>query len=100
MYSVDYCAPFVVGRTPKDKNNGAFKQLHAVTDRYYCNRKLSEVGIEGKCQHAAVFTPEEENQLWTAGVLGIRSPASLQNCSAGIGDFASVNYVHVHVPTC
>lgn len=60
-----------------DKKHDAFKRLHAVTDRHY--RKLREAGIGGKCKHAAVFTPEEENQLWCTGVLGIHSPTSLQN---------------------
>ena len=51
-----------------NKRNEAFKRLHAVTDRHY--RKLREAGIGGRRQHAAVFTPEEENQLWTTGALG------------------------------
>ena len=60
-----------------NKKNQGFRRLHAVTDRHY--RKLREVGIGGRRQHAEVVTPEEENQLWTTRVLGVHSPTSLQN---------------------
>ena len=67
----------MVERRSLNKKNDAFKRLHGVADRHY--RKLQEVGINWwKTSACCSITPEEENQLWTTGVLGVHSPTSLQ----------------------
>ena len=40
-------------------------------------RELREQGVGAQVKHAEVITPEEENALWDAGVMGIFSPRAL-----------------------
>ena len=53
-----------------------FKELTGaleVTYRYLCQQ-----GVGAVVKHAAVFSPEEEDQLWKSGVIGDHNPVALR----------------------
>ena len=54
-----------------DKSNHAFKKLHNVIDNLF--KELS------KAKHTEIVTKEEENLLWSSGVLGTHTPKALLN---------------------
>ena len=60
-----------------DPENGQFRELHNVLERRY--KALHEQGISATVGKARVITQDEENQLWTSGVLGPHNPSSLLN---------------------
>jgi hypothetical protein len=64
--------------TPKfmDRNEPVFTELRRTCDSVY--RQLHSDGVGTDVRHTSVFTAEEENALWSAGVLGINNPKSLQ----------------------
>ena len=40
-------------------------------------RQLREQGVSANVKHAEIITPEEEQQLWNSGVVGIYCPRAL-----------------------
>ena len=53
-----------------------FHELRQVCDTVY--HDLHSQGIGATVRHTATFSPEEENILWSSGVLGCVTPKSLQ----------------------
>ena len=53
-----------------------FREIQRTCDTVY--RDLHSQGIGATMHHMATFSPEEENILWSAGVLGCVTPKSLQ----------------------
>ena len=60
-----------------DKKNTHFRPLHGTLDSHF--RSLHEQGIGRQLKHSEVISKDEENRLWTSGVLGISTPTSLFN---------------------
>ena len=52
-----------------------FDGLRAAIDNL--SRQLRSNGIGAEVKHAEVITTDEENSLWTNGVLGTQSPKAL-----------------------
>lgn len=59
-----------------DQSVTVYRGLHRTCDSVY--RELHKQGIGATVRHTAVFSVEEENKLWEAGVLAITSPKALQ----------------------
>ena len=59
------------------KDNTIFKELHSVCDHTY--RNLRKVGIGAKPKQSETLGPEDEEMLWSSGVLGSESPQALLN---------------------
>ena len=57
--------------------NPKFKMLHGTLNSHF--RKLHEVGVGTKVKHSEIISKEEENTLWSSGVMGAQSPCSLLN---------------------
>lgn len=55
--------------------NHVFKPLHATLDNLY--RELHRSGIGTTRKRAEVVSADEENQLWTSGVLSCDTPKRL-----------------------
>ena len=60
-----------------NKKDARFKQLHGTLDLLF--HKLHSEGLGTKVKSADVFTQEDEQQLWSSGVLNLSTPKSLQN---------------------
>ena len=60
-----------------DQKNPAFRELHNTCDNRY--RTLHKEGIGSDVHHAPLITQEEEDQLWSNGVIGTSTPKALQN---------------------
>jgi hypothetical protein len=59
-----------------DKTNPVYRELHRCCDVVY--RQLHADGVGVSVRHADVFTIEEEDNLWSLGVLSVGHPRSLQ----------------------
>ena len=59
-----------------EKNNTAFRSLHRACDTVY--RDLHSQGIGAVVRHTEIFTADEEERLWSTGVLGTDTPTKLQ----------------------
>ena len=59
-----------------DKGDRRFRELHGVVESVLCDLRRNGIGAEVK--HAPVISPEEEEQLWASGTLGIDTPSKLQ----------------------
>ena len=59
------------------KKNPLFADLNAATDKHY--RMLRQEGVGTSKNQAEPISPEEEDVLWSSGVLGSHSPKSLLN---------------------
>ena len=57
------------------KRNPLFEELNAATDKHY--RMLRQEGVGTSKSQAEPITLEEEELLWSSGVLGSLSPKSL-----------------------
>ncbi len=60
-----------------EKTNPQFKVLHGTLDVHF--RRLHECGIGRKTNHAQLISKEDENKLWSCGILGTSTPRSLLN---------------------
>ena len=52
-----------------DKGNSAFLKLHNVIDNHF--KALRKEGVGSESKHTEIITKEEENKLWTGGILGL-----------------------------
>ena len=59
-----------------DTNNTAFRELQGTCDTVY--RQLHSQGVGTAVKHTVTFTAEEEEKLWSTGVMSILTPKSLQ----------------------
>ena len=57
------------------KNDPLFRELHLTMDSLY--RKLRSEGVGAEKHSAEPFTIDDENKLWSLGVMGTNSPISL-----------------------
>ena len=60
-----------------DKQNTVFVELRGTCERLA--RELHQDGMGAKVKHMPIITPEEEDQLWDSGAIGI-FPPSLVRC--------------------
>ena len=60
-----------------DKGNANFKELQATCDNLF--RALRKKGIGASPKQAPVLSAEDEELLWTSGVLGCKTPKALLN---------------------
>ena len=60
-----------------DKRNPSFSRLRAVLDRHLRALRSSGIGVVRK--QAAIISTDEEELLWSSGVMGTHSPESLFN---------------------
>ena len=60
-----------------DKQDRRFSALHKLMDSVFRNLRTANIGTNVK--HAEPFSNEEEDQLWSTGVLGMDSPKALLN---------------------
>ena len=58
------------------KNDPRFQVLHTTMDSIY--RQLRAQGVGATKHSAEVFSKEDENLLWSSGIIGINNPLSLQ----------------------
>ena len=59
-----------------NKGNSAFLKLHNVIDNHF--KALRKEGVGSEAKHTEIITKEEENKLWTGGILGLTlSPKAL-----------------------
>lgn len=58
-----------------DVKNSEFSPLHTALDNVF--RDLRSDGIGSSSKAAEVFTREEENELWSKGILGVNTPKAL-----------------------
>ena len=59
-----------------DRSNPVFRDLHRACDTVY--RDLHSQGIGATVKRTATFSPEEEEKLWSTGVISILNPKALQ----------------------
>ena len=59
-----------------DRNNVAFRELHRSCDAIY--RDLHRQGFGASVSHAVPFTCDEEELLWSRGILSDSTPKGLQ----------------------
>ena len=59
-----------------NKKDGTFKDLYGALQVRY--RELRQAGIGADVKHSPIVTKEEEDTLWTTGVLGDEDPVALQ----------------------
>ena len=59
-----------------DRQDVRFKKLHGTCDCIFC--KLQESGVGTTKKSAAVITEENEDKLWTTGILNVTHPQGLQ----------------------
>ena len=59
-----------------DRSNPPFYDLHHACDTIY--RDLHSQGIGAAVKHTSTFTPENEEKLWSTGVVSILEPKALQ----------------------
>ena len=52
-----------------DKKDCRFKQLHGTLDAYF--HKLHSQGVGRQTNHANILTSEDEDRLWSTGVLSV-----------------------------
>ena len=62
-----------------DKKDCHFKQLQGTLDAYF--HKLHSQGVGRQTNHAEILTSEEEEKLWSAGVMSTNTPIGLQNAT-------------------
>ena len=62
-----------------NKKDPRFKQLHGTLDVLF--HKLHSEGLGTKIKSADVFTQEDEQKLWSSGVLSLSAPKLLQNAA-------------------
>ena len=60
-----------------DKKNPSFRKLHRTLDSHFHSLKERGVGVSVKS--AEIISKDEENRLWSSGVMGIHSPTALFN---------------------
>ena len=70
MHSVDPRAPNLV-----DIKNPDFHQLHSTMDSVFHSLRMEGVSVQVK--HAPIITKEEENLLWSQGILNLSTPLCL-----------------------
>ena len=70
MHSVDPRAPNLV-----DTKDADFQQLHSTMDSVFRSLRMEGVGVQ--VRHANIVTKEEENLLWSEGVLNRSTPLGL-----------------------
>ena len=58
-----------------DKKDARFASFRGACDTL--SRELRKEGIGAEVKHAAIFTPEEEEQLWSTGTIGTHCPKAL-----------------------
>ena len=58
-----------------DKSDPRFRELRGACESI--SRQLRQAGVGAEVKHAALITPDEEDMLWTSGVLGVSSPKAL-----------------------
>ena len=58
-----------------DLNNPEFSVFHTALDNVFRDLRADGVGSSSKA--AEVFTREEENELWSRGILGVNNPKAL-----------------------
>ena len=58
-----------------DKSDSRFSELRGACDTVA--RNLREKGIGAQVKHAAIFTADDEDKLWSTGTIGIHSPLAL-----------------------
>ena len=74
-FSKSSCPAGTVCPNFMDRKDPRFRDLTgAIQVRY---RELRTEGVGAVVKHAAIVTPEEENQLWDSKVLGVHSPLAL-----------------------
>ena len=59
-----------------NKKDPRFKQLHGTLDVFFITE-----GLGTKVKSADVFTEEDEQLLWSSGILSLKDPKSLQNAA-------------------
>ena len=59
-----------------DQGMSLFRNIHRTCDTVYW--QLHQQGVGATVRHTTIFSVEEENKLWEAGVLAITSPKALQ----------------------
>ena len=59
-----------------DRSQAVFRDLHQTCDSVY--RSLHQEGIGTAVRHAAIFTADEEDRLWSTGAIGCTTPKNLQ----------------------
>ena len=60
-----------------EKSNHAFKKLHNIMENLF--QELSKEGVSAETKHAEIVTKDEENLLWSSGVMGMHTPKALLN---------------------
>ena len=60
-----------------EKSNHAFKKLHNIME--YLFQELSKEGVSAETKHAEIVTKDEENLVWSSGVMGMHAPKALLN---------------------
>ena len=58
-----------------DRQNSQFRDIHRACDSVY--RELHSEGVGTSAHHAPLITNEEEDKLWSSGVIGITTPKAL-----------------------
>ena len=58
-----------------DKSDPRFRELRGACESI--SRQLRQAGVGAEVKHATLITPDEEDMLWTSGVLGVSSPKVL-----------------------
>ena len=61
-----------------DKNDHRFRGFRGTCDREF--QRLHQNGVGADVKHAEIITSEEEETLWSAGVLGVSSPKAFASC--------------------
>ena len=60
-----------------DKKDCRFKDLQGTMDAHF--HHLHSTGIGREIKHARVLTKDDEDKLWSTGVMGTKTPKALQN---------------------
>ena len=58
-----------------DQSDHRFTELHKVCDSLF--RELRSQGLGSETKQASIITKDEENLLWSRGIMGLHSPLSL-----------------------
>jgi hypothetical protein len=74
-FSKSSCPTGTVCPNFMDRKDPLFRDLTGAMQVRY--RELRTEGVGAVVKHAAIVTPEEENQLWNSKVLGVHSPVAL-----------------------
>ena len=62
-----------------NKQDNNFHQLEGTLDALF--HKLHSDGVGVQVKHTEITTKDDEDKLWTSGVIGVSSPLSLQNAA-------------------